>query len=71
MIAALVAELPALPLHTAGQYVAAAYVVLFALVLSYVAIMRVGQSRIERRPARERAAAVAEQEPTETESSVA
>jgi CcmD family protein len=41
-------ELPALPLHEAGKYVAAAYVVLFALVLIYVAIMAVRLSRIER-----------------------
>jgi CcmD family protein len=41
-------ELPALPLHTAGKYVAGAYVVLFALVLVYVAIMAVRLSRIER-----------------------
>jgi hypothetical protein len=41
-------ELPALPLHTAGKYVAGAYVVLFALVLIYVAIMAVRLSRIER-----------------------
>jgi CcmD family protein len=41
-------ELPALPLHTAGKYVAAAYVVLFALVLIYVAIMALRLSRIER-----------------------
>jgi hypothetical protein len=44
----LLAELPALPLHTAGKYVAAAYIVLFALVLVYVAIMAIRQSRIER-----------------------
>lgn len=48
MGAALIAELPALPLHTAGKYVAAAYVVLFALVLIYVSIMAVRMSRIER-----------------------
>ena len=42
------AEVPALPLHTAGKYVAAAYVVLFALVLIYVAIMAMRLSRIER-----------------------
>ncbi|HMD57625.1 MAG TPA: hypothetical protein VKG82_09160 [Solirubrobacteraceae bacterium] len=42
------AELPALPLHSAGKYVAAAYVVLFALVLIYVAIMALRMSRIER-----------------------
>jgi hypothetical protein len=45
---ALPAELPALPLHTAGKYVAAAYVVLFALVLIYVAIMAIRMSRVER-----------------------
>ncbi len=41
-------EIPALPLHTAGRYVAGAYVVLFALVLIYVAIMAIRLSRIER-----------------------
>jgi CcmD family protein len=45
---ALIAELPALPLHTAGKYVAAAYIVLFVLVLIYVAIMALRLSRIER-----------------------
>jgi hypothetical protein len=44
----LLGELPALPLHTAGKYVAAAYVVLFALVLVYVAIMAVRLGRVER-----------------------
>jgi hypothetical protein len=44
----LLADLPALPLHEAGKYVAGAYVVLFALVLIYVAIMAVRLSRIER-----------------------
>jgi len=44
----LIADLPALPLHTAGKYVAGAYVVLFALVLIYVAIMAIRLSRIER-----------------------
>jgi len=42
------AELPALPLHEAGKYVAGAYVVLFALVLIYVAIMGMKLARIER-----------------------
>ena len=42
------AELPALPLHEAGKYVAGAYVVVFAIVLIYVAIMAVRLSRIER-----------------------
>jgi hypothetical protein len=43
----LLAETPALPLHTAGKYVAAAYIVLFLLVLIYVAIMAIRLSRIE------------------------
>jgi hypothetical protein len=45
---ALLAELPALPLHEAGKYVAGAYVVLLVLVLVYVAIMAIRLSRIER-----------------------
>ncbi|MCW3034622.1 MAG: hypothetical protein QOK19_1511 [Solirubrobacteraceae bacterium] len=45
---ALLAQLPALPLHTAGKYVAAAYIVLFAMVLVYVAIMAIRMSRTER-----------------------
>jgi len=65
--------MPALPLHEAGKYVAGAYVVLFALVLVYVAIMAVRQSRIERELAellaREQAAAAAEQQSAEPESS--
>ncbi len=49
MIAATVlGEAPALPLHTAGKYVAGAYIVLFALVLIYVAIMAIRLSHIER-----------------------
>jgi hypothetical protein len=47
-MAPIFAELPALPLHEAGKYVAGAYVVLFALVLIYVAIMAIRLSRIER-----------------------
>jgi CcmD family protein len=39
---------PALPLHTAGPYVAAAYVVFVALILVYVAIMARKQMRTER-----------------------
>jgi hypothetical protein len=42
------AEVPALPLHTAGKYVAAAYIVLFAIVLIYVAIMAIRLRRVER-----------------------
>ncbi len=45
---ALLAELPALPLHEAGKYVAAAYIVLFAMVLVYVAIMAIRLSHLER-----------------------
>lgn len=48
MVAALLGELPALPLHEAGKYVAAAYIVLFALVLVYVAIMAIRSRRLER-----------------------
>jgi hypothetical protein len=44
----LVGETHALPLHSAGKYVAAAYIVLFLLVLIYVAIMAIRLSRIER-----------------------
>jgi hypothetical protein len=40
--------MPALPLHEAGKYVAAAYVVLLALVLVYVAIMSTKLAQIER-----------------------
>jgi hypothetical protein len=47
VIGRLLAETPALPLHTAGKYVAAAYIVLFVLVLIYVAIMAIRLSRIE------------------------
>ncbi|HWX75111.1 MAG TPA: hypothetical protein VNZ05_07390 [Solirubrobacteraceae bacterium] len=45
---AALAALPALPLHEAGKYVAGAYVVAFALVLVYVAIMAVRLSHIQR-----------------------
>jgi hypothetical protein len=40
--------MPALPLHEAGPYVAAAYLVFLALVLIYVGIMAVKLVRIER-----------------------
>jgi hypothetical protein len=48
MLGIALGELPALPLHEAGKYVAGAYVVLFALVLIYLAIMAIRLSRIER-----------------------
>ncbi len=40
--------MPALPLDTAGKYVAAAYLVFLALILIYVAIMAGRLSRIEK-----------------------
>jgi CcmD family protein len=47
-VTGLFAAAPALPLHTAGPYVAAAYVVFVALILIYVAIMARKQMRTER-----------------------
>ena len=44
----ILAAAPALPLHTAGKYVAGAYIVFLALVLIYVAIMATRLSRNER-----------------------
>jgi type II secretory pathway component PulM len=44
----ILAAAPALPLHSAGKYVAAAYVVFLALVLVYVGIMATRLSRTER-----------------------
>ena len=44
----LLAAAPALPLHTAGPYVAAAYIVFVVLILVYVAIMAVRLGRTER-----------------------
>ena len=44
----LLAAAPALPLHTAGKYVAAAYIVFVALILVYVAIMATRLRRTER-----------------------
>ena len=40
--------MPALPLGEAGKYVAAAYLVVFTLVVVYVAIMAAKLQRIER-----------------------
>jgi hypothetical protein len=47
-VSALFAVAPALPLHTAGKYVAGAYIVFLALVLIYVTIMATRLSRNER-----------------------
>jgi hypothetical protein len=44
----ILAVAPALPLHSAGKYVAGAYIVFLALVLIYVAIMATRLSRTER-----------------------
>jgi hypothetical protein len=43
----LLAAAPALPLHTAGKYVAGAYIVFLALVLIYVGIMASRLARTE------------------------
>ena len=40
--------MPALPLHTAGLYVAAAYIVFLVLVVAYVTIMRRHVMRVRR-----------------------
>ena len=48
----MIAAAPALPLHTAGPYVAAAYIVFVAVILIYVAIMAVRLTRTERDLAR-------------------
>ncbi len=48
MTAAILAAAPALPLHSAGKYVAGAYIVFVALILIYVAIMATRLSRNER-----------------------
>ena len=47
-MSSLVLAAPALPLHSAGKYVAGAYLVFLALVLVYVAVMAVRLSRTER-----------------------
>jgi nitrate reductase cytochrome c-type subunit len=44
----LIAVAPALPLHTAGKYVAGAYIAFLAIVLIYVAIMATRLGRTER-----------------------
>jgi hypothetical protein len=47
-MSAVLAAAPALPLHSAGKYVAGAYVVFLVIVLIYVAIMATRLSRTER-----------------------
>jgi hypothetical protein len=48
----LLAAAPALPLHSAGKYVAGAYIVFLAIVLIYVAIMAKRLSTTQRELAR-------------------
>ncbi len=48
MLALLLAETPALPLHEAGKYVAGAYIVFVVLLVVYVGIMASKLARIER-----------------------
>ncbi len=47
-MSSLVAVAPALPLHTAGKYVAGAYVVFLVILLIYVGIMATRLGRTER-----------------------
>jgi flagellar biosynthesis/type III secretory pathway M-ring protein FliF/YscJ len=47
-MSSLVAVAPALPLHTAGKYVAGAYVVFLVILLIYVGIMATRLRRTER-----------------------
>jgi hypothetical protein len=42
------ASAPALPLHKAGPYVAAAYIVFVVLILLYVAILALRVTRVEK-----------------------
>jgi hypothetical protein len=54
-VTSIIAVAPALPLHSAGKYVAGAYIVFLALVLVYVSIMATRLSRTERELAQLRA----------------
>ena len=45
---AVLASAPALPLHSAGKYVAGAYIVFVAILLIYVGIMATRLGRMER-----------------------
>jgi hypothetical protein len=47
-VSAIVAVAPALPLHKAGPYVAAAYIVFVVLLLVYLGIIGIRTSRTER-----------------------
>jgi hypothetical protein len=58
---------PALPLHKAGPYVAAAYIVFVALVLIYVAIMAIRLGRTERDLAQLKRDALTDEDGLQTE----
>jgi hypothetical protein len=62
---------PALPLHTAGKYVAAAYIVFICLILIYVAIMAFKLTRLERELTELNQLAAARKEPVEDREEVA
>jgi hypothetical protein len=47
-MSSLIAAAPALPLHSAGKYVAGAYIVFVALIVIYVAIMARRLARTQR-----------------------
>jgi hypothetical protein len=47
-VSALIAAAPALPLHSAGKYVAVAYIVFVVLILIYVAIMAIRLGHTQR-----------------------
>jgi hypothetical protein len=66
-VTGILAVAPALPLHTAGKYVAGAYIVFLALVLVYVAIMATRLSRTERELAELRRDVQAREERRESE----
>jgi hypothetical protein len=61
---ALFAEAPALPLHAAGKYVAAAYIIFLLAIVIYVGIMGVRLTRSQRELT-ELKALVAEREQTD------
>jgi hypothetical protein len=47
-VSALLATAPALPLHSAGKYVAGAYILFVVLILVYVAIMAIRLGHTQR-----------------------
>jgi hypothetical protein len=59
---------PALPLHKAGPYVAAAYIVFVALVIAYIAIIALRTGRTERALDELRRDALARRQEDETSS---